>query len=136
MANAEMPSHRSDSISVHLQAAGPRPSQVIHPLVGTSKQKFFNFLGASTDSSKTGTSELGGILSGLSGLFGFANGGSFNVGGGGGTDSQLVAFMATPGEKVSVTNPGQGAANGINLVYNIDARGATTDLVQALPGRI
>lgn len=34
----------------------------------------------------------------------FQTGGSFNVGGSGGTDSQLVAFRATPGERVAVSN--------------------------------
>lgn len=41
----------------------------------------------------------------------FANGGDFKVGGAGGTDSQMVSFMATPGEQVSVRTPGQ-VANG------------------------
>lgn len=51
---------------------------------------------------------LGGLLSGLfGGLFGFASGGSFKVGGAGGIDSQLVAFKASPNERVSVTKPGQ-----------------------------
>ena len=36
----------------------------------------------------------------------FATGGSFTVGGQGGTDSQLVQFMATPGEVVTITPPG------------------------------
>lgn len=39
---------------------------------------------------------------------GFASGGSFRVGGSGGTDSQRVGFMATPGEQVNVTRPGEG----------------------------
>ncbi len=39
---------------------------------------------------------------------GFAFGGDFKVGGTGGTDSQLVAFRATPGEDVSVRTPTQG----------------------------
>lgn len=38
---------------------------------------------------------------------GFAFGGDFTVGGAGGTDSQLVAFRATPGETVSVRTPTQ-----------------------------
>lgn len=38
---------------------------------------------------------------------GFAFGGDFTVGGTGGTDSQLVAFRATPGERVSVRTPTQ-----------------------------
>lgn len=43
------------------------------------------------------------------GLPGFATGGSFTVGGSGGTDSQLVAFRATPGERVNVGNGAQEA---------------------------
>lgn len=42
----------------------------------------------------------------------FATGGSFMVGGGGGTDSQLVMFRATPGERVDVRTPGQQTAAG------------------------
>ena len=38
---------------------------------------------------------------------GFAFGGDFTVGGTGGTDSQMVAFRATPGERVSVSTPQQ-----------------------------
>ncbi|MFL7901579.1 hypothetical protein ACJ41P_10630 [Azospirillum argentinense] len=41
------------------------------------------------------------------GLPGFKTGGSFEVGGWGGVDSTLVRFMATPGERVTVTRPGQ-----------------------------
>lgn len=44
-------------------------------------------------------------------IYGFADGGAFTVGGAGGTDSQLVQFLATPGEKVSITPPGQGGPN-------------------------
>jgi len=41
---------------------------------------------------------------------GSAMGGDFKVGGGGGTDSQLVQFMASPDESVHVRTPGQRAA--------------------------
>jgi hypothetical protein len=41
---------------------------------------------------------------------GFASGGSFTVGGTGGLDTTPVAFMATPGEKVTVTRPGEAQA--------------------------
>lgn len=41
---------------------------------------------------------------------GFATGGSFMVGGQGGTDSQLVAFNASPNERVDVLTPAQQAA--------------------------
>ncbi len=43
---------------------------------------------------------------GTSALPTFATGGSFTVGGIGGTDSQLVQFKATPGEQVTVSTPG------------------------------
>lgn len=38
---------------------------------------------------------------------GFLTGGSFTVPGGGGTDSQMVAFRASPGEQVTVATPTQ-----------------------------
>lgn len=79
-------------------------------------------------STVTGSSGLGGFLGGL--FKGFAQGGSFDVGGSGGVDSQLVAFRATPGERVSVGGAGGG---GVVLNYNIDARGATPDVIQQLP---
>lgn len=49
----------------------------------------------------------GGEGGGLGKLFGFADGGSFRVGGSGGTDSQLVAFRASPNERVTVETPEQ-----------------------------
>ena len=42
----------------------------------------------------------------------YQHGGSFMVGGGGGTDSQRVSFMATPGERVSIETPNQSKASG------------------------
>lgn len=48
----------------------------------------------------------------LGGLPGFATGGSFTVGGHGGTDSQLVAFRATPGEQVTISGQGGSAIAG------------------------
>ncbi len=55
----------------------------------------------------------GGILSDIGGLFGFANGGSFDVGAAtsvgriSGIDNRLVAFRARDGEHVTVDRPGQ-----------------------------
>lgn len=46
---------------------------------------------------------------------GFASGGSFMVGGAGGTDSQLVAFRASPDEQVDVSTPGQRSRRGSSL---------------------
>jgi len=56
----------------------------------------------------------GGMGGGIGSLFGgFATGGSFTVGGAGGVDSQMVAFRASPGEKVDITRPGE-QKNGSN----------------------
>ena len=68
----------------------------------------------------------GGILASLFGggaaLPGFASGGSFEVGGSGGVDSQIVAFRATPGEKVAVSNgPNGGFGGGGNVSVNVFA---------------
>jgi tape measure domain-containing protein len=52
-----------------------------------------------------GSGDVGGIIT--KAMFGFASGGSFKVGGAGGTDSQLVAFRASPNETVTVTRPDQ-----------------------------
>lgn len=71
-----------------------------------------------------GSPAQGGIGSIFSKLFGFAQGGSFKVGGSGGIDSQLVAFKASPNERVTVTKPGQGLG-GVSLVVNINADGAS-----------
>lgn len=43
---------------------------------------------------------------------GYAFGGQFDVGGIGGTDSQMVAFRATPGERVSISTPAQARGRG------------------------
>ena len=60
---------------------------------------------------------IGGILKGGIGkLFGFAQGGQFQVGGAGGIDSQLVAFRASPNETVSITKPGQERHGGMQVV--------------------
>jgi tape measure domain-containing protein len=54
----------------------------------------------------------------------FATGGSFNVGGNGGTDSQLVSFRASPNEQVTVTRPEQrGGGSTVNVVVNNNAPG-------------
>lgn len=97
---------------------------------------------------KSISESVGGLLGGLGGLLGgssfgsygpqlpgFATGGSFMVGGAGGTDSQTVAFRATPGERVTVQTPGQ-QANGGGMVFNIDARGAENGVEQKIVAAI
>lgn len=60
-----------------------------------------------------------GLGDAFKGLFGFATGGDFTVGGAGGTDSQLVAFRATPGEQVSVRTPAQQAGGSVVIQQHI-----------------
>jgi hypothetical protein len=78
----------------------------------------------------------GGLLSTLFGaLPGFANGGSFKVGGAGGTDSQLVAFRASPSERVSISKPGQERGSGnpapVIRINQSFAAGVTPEQLQA-----
>lgn len=68
-------------------------------------------------------SNAGGWGTILPNLLGFAGGGSFKVGGSGGVDSQLVAFLASPNETVNVTKPGQDASS-MTFAPVIDARGS------------
>lgn len=79
------------------------------------------------------------------GLFpGFASGGSFNVGGTGGTDSQLVAFKASPDERVTISTPGQQSAGGggQQIVFHFaptvtgDATDATLARMEAMARRV
>lgn len=63
-------------------------------------------------------------------------GSNFTVGGSGGTDSQIVAFRATPGESVSVKTPEQQRMSGGQVVkfnqnLTIDARGADAARIEA-----
>lgn len=71
-------------------------------------------------------------------LDGFASGGSFMVGGSGGTDSQIVAFRASPDEKVTIETPSQQRSSGgitigtINLPGISNAREFVAELRQML----
>lgn len=76
--------------------------------------------GSITSAFGAGGGGFGGLFAGLPG---FATGGSFKVGGAGGIDSQLVAFKASPNERVTITKPGQErSAPVVNVT--IDASGA------------
>lgn len=55
---------------------------------------------------------------------GFATGGSFTVGGSGGTDTTPVRFMATPGERVTIQTPEQQrAGSGSITIQNLNLPG-------------
>ncbi len=58
-----------------------------------------------------GIGQIFSLFGTIGGLFGLQKGGLREVTGSGGTDSQLVQFMATPGEMVSVTTPEQHRAS-------------------------
>lgn len=62
----------------------------------------------------------GGVITDAFAAGNFASGGSFRVPGFGGTDSQLVALRATPGERVTVSTPGQSAGRA-NVVVNFNS---------------
>lgn len=86
---------------------------------------------AVADSIKGGDGLWGGVKS----LFGFAAGGSFTVGGAGGTDSQVVAFRATPGETVSIATPAQRGGGGITVnIIEDSARAGQTQARQSSGG--
>jgi len=61
------------------------------------------------------SSALGGAVDFFKNLLGFQHGGTFTVGGAGGSDSQLVAFRATPGERVDVTPQGGAVGRTVNV---------------------
>lgn len=84
-----------------------------------------------------GASQPGGAGLGSSGgIFGFlgsvlggaANGADFRVGGSGGTDSQMVAFRATPGERVQVSTPDgrTGGGRPVQVIQNISTPDVTS----------
>lgn len=99
-------------------------SEVLSQLASTALRNVFSGLGGGGG---------GGFFSSLlGGLFGFANGGQFQVGGAGGVDSQLVAFKASPNETVSITKPGQGRGGTVVYAPVIDARGADQGAIARL----
>ena len=78
---------------------------------------------------------------------GFAFGGDFTVGGTGGTDSQMVSFRATPGERVTVSTPqqerdrdreagrGQGGTEGGVRIINLVDPGLLEDYLSSPEGQ-
>lgn len=89
-------------------------------------------------SSKGGGLEDDGLVGeiqspGLLSIAGAANGASFDTGGSGGTDSQLVAFWATPGEHVQVGGGGGGAPVTINNYVTVTSPQVTkSDVIAAM----
>ena len=85
--------------------------------------QLFGFLGGLFGDALGGDSKVAAVAKTPN--FAFASGGSFGVGGVGGTDSQPVFFKASPNETVTVTKPGQSAGGGgISVVNNVEINGA------------
>lgn len=83
--------------------------------------------GSGSDWITSATSGLGGMFSKLfSFLPGFKTGADFMVGGTGGPDSQVVAFRASPDERVTVTPKGKGGAGGGTINMYIQAQDANS----------
>lgn len=91
------------------------------------------------------TNALGGDA-GLGKLLGFATGGRLMVGGSGGTDSQVVAFRATPGEEVTIRTQQQQARDamarsvpsgggGPTIVNNVFDRRGLLPVIRTTDGR-
>lgn len=64
--------------------------------------------GAAADSGASNFANVGDVIGDL----GYANGGSFIVGGQGGIDSKFLGMRVTPGEMVTVQTPGQQSGSG------------------------
>ena len=122
---------------------------ILLPLINALKSAF-NIGGTNTDISDPGFAmdQFGNPISQLQngGSFlvgqptsrfpGFANGGSMMVGGNGGTDSQLVAFRASPNERVTVTRPEQsiGGNTTVNVSVHNNAPGTEARVEQGENG--
>jgi len=86
--------------------------------------------GTSIGSFTAGTAGMGMTSPEFASL-GFATGGQFKVGGSGGTDSQVVAFKASPNERVTVETPAQqkesknsGTVQNISVNFNVTSPNA------------
>jgi tape measure domain-containing protein len=121
----------SDLVRIALQA------YVTRPLVGAAVGGFGSLLGGSTAFSQQASTATGGwaTTATASWLPKFASGGSFQVGGSGGTDSRLVAFMATPGESVRVDPPGKGGGD-VQVIVNNNAAGTEATARETTQGGI
>jgi hypothetical protein len=80
--------------------------------------KSFSEGNTSSNFSSASSDFFSGLLKFGSSLFANANGGLYKVGGSGGTDSQIVAFKATPGEEVEVRPQGRGAGAALTIINN------------------
>jgi len=91
---------------------------------------FPNPAGMSSTSTATTFGPAGGSVIPSWMSTGYQSGGSFTVGGSGGPDSQLVAFRATPGERVSIDRQNAGVV--IHQTNYIDSRTDQAAIIAAI----
>ncbi len=94
-------------------------SQILGPLAQA--------LGAAFGGGGLGPQFTGTGFDGLQAAGSFQHGGAFTVAGSGGPDSRLVAFRATPGERVTVTPRGAPASGAVVNVTVINQAGAEVE---------
>ncbi len=111
---------------------GDKSRSVFQQMEDQFKQALINMVNAWLTSNITGlfntVSSGGGLAGSAFKLFGFNNGGSFEVGGRGGIDQNVVAFRASKGERVDITPANEtrkGGGGGITFVNHYDMRGST-----------
>lgn len=114
---------------------------LVNKLVGEGMNMLFDLL---KSAGGTGGASGGGWMSTVAnvvgsffggGVPGFATGGSFKVGGAGGTDSKLIQFRATPGEMVDIRTPGQdrgGGGGGAPLIFDLRGALMTEDVLRQM----
>ncbi|MES2175111.1 MAG: phage tail tape measure protein [Pseudomonadota bacterium] len=90
--------------------------------------------------SSSSAAYLNGVASQLAvpkNLPGFATGGSFEIGGAPGIDTNLVQFWGTAGETVNVSRPGaNGDGGGNKVVMHNDFRGADANAVAGISAKL
>ena len=116
-----------DTVAQVLQASWMRGSKVgMKFLLRLIQTQLLKTLGSTIAKGLGGLSGGGGFLGGALKLFGFRKGGQFTVGGSGGPDSQLVQFMSSPRERVTVETPQQqrGGSGSGDMSFAFDFAGA------------
>jgi hypothetical protein len=109
--------------------------QALNNLADVLFKLFSDAMGSGSGSGGGGIGDILGAIFGTgssSSLTGFATGGSFTVGGSGGTDSQLVKFRATPGEMVNIRHGNDNGPGGGAVVFDLRGAVMTQDLLNQM----
>ena len=109
--------------------------QALNNLADLLFKLFSDSMGGASGSGGGGIGDILGAIFGTgssSSLPGFATGGSFTVGGSGGTDSQLAMFRATPGEMVNIKHGNDNGPGGGAVVFDLRGAVTTQDLLNQM----